>query len=54
MKSDLKIVIRIFKLLKVIFFEIMFEGIKIVTMFECVRGLASNFWEIILLDTILY
>ena len=44
MKTNLKRVIRIFKLFEVIFFETVFEGFKIVTTFECVRGLVPKVW----------
>ena len=44
MKTDLKRIIRIFKFLYDIFFKIIFEGIKIVTMLQCVRGFIPKGW----------
>ena len=44
MKTDLKRIIRIFKFLYDIFFKIMFEGIKIATILECVRGFVPKGW----------
>ena len=44
MKTDLKRIARIFKFLQDIFFKIMFEGIKIVTTLEYVRGFVPKGW----------
>ena len=41
-KTNLKRVIRIFKFFWEIFFKNMFEGIKVITSFECVRALVPK------------